>query len=157
MAPQTPDLKTPVYCEIQRDLPGDERLDQHFVNSFGKGLNVTNVHLYVNVPHSSFKANWPLNYPHNKCLQGEIVDCCYHVPPLSMMAGFSPRLQVWLFRTVINSRPFEGGWEGMPYAKISSLTVLCIDKSMTLSVVLKNCNYTFFSQSLPSVSFHLDL
>ncbi len=39
MSPQTPDLKTPVYCEIQRDLPGGGRLHQHSVNSFG--LNVT--------------------------------------------------------------------------------------------------------------------
>ncbi len=49
MSPQTPDLKTPVYCEIQRDLPGSDRLNQHCVTSFGRGLNVTDVHSYVEV------------------------------------------------------------------------------------------------------------
>ena len=48
-------IKNSVYCEIQRDLSGSDRLNQHCVNSFGKGLNVTDVHLYVNVPHCRFK------------------------------------------------------------------------------------------------------
>ncbi len=55
MSPQTPDLKTLVYCKIQRDLPGGDRLNQHCVNSFG--LNITDINLYVKVPHSSFKLN----------------------------------------------------------------------------------------------------
>ncbi len=45
MSPQTPDLKTQLYCEIQR----------HCANLFGEGLNVTDVHLCVKVPHDSFK------------------------------------------------------------------------------------------------------
>lgn len=36
--PQTPNLKTHVCCEIQKS--SGERLNQHCVNSFGKGLNV---------------------------------------------------------------------------------------------------------------------
>lgn len=47
---------TPVYCEIQRAFPDDDGLNQHCVNLFGKGLNVTDIHLYVKVPHSIFKA-----------------------------------------------------------------------------------------------------
>lgn len=46
MLPQTPDLKM-LYCEIQRDLPGDDRPNQHCDNSFVKGLNVTDINLYV--------------------------------------------------------------------------------------------------------------
>ena len=34
---------------------GIERLNQHCVNVFGKGLNVTDVHLYVKGLHNSFK------------------------------------------------------------------------------------------------------
>lgn len=51
MSPQTPDLK---LCEIQRYLPGRIRLNQHCVNSFGEGLHVTDIHLYVRVTHSRF-------------------------------------------------------------------------------------------------------
>lgn len=44
-----PDLKTPVFCEIQSDRPGGDRLNQHCVNTTGEGLNVTDVHLDVKV------------------------------------------------------------------------------------------------------------
>lgn len=47
---------TTVYCEIQRAFLDDDGLNQHCVNLFGKGLNVTDVRLYVKVPHSTFKA-----------------------------------------------------------------------------------------------------
>lgn len=33
---------------------GDDRLNQRYVNSFGEGLNVMDVHLYEIVPHSNF-------------------------------------------------------------------------------------------------------
>lgn len=49
MSYQTPDLKT-LYIVKYREI-----YDPHCVNSFGKGLNVLDVHLYVKVPHSSFK------------------------------------------------------------------------------------------------------
>ena len=51
-------LKTLVYCEIQRDLPGGDGLNQHCVNSFGMGLNVMDIHLYLKVPHCSFNAQF---------------------------------------------------------------------------------------------------
>lgn len=44
-----PDSKTLVYWEIQKDLSGSDRLNQQCVSLFGKGLNVTDVHLYVKV------------------------------------------------------------------------------------------------------------
>ena len=47
------DLKT-LYTVKYRDLSGGDRLNQHCVNSFGKGLNVTDIHLYVKVPHCRF-------------------------------------------------------------------------------------------------------
>ena len=56
--PPTPDLKTLIFCEIQRDLSGGDRLNQHYVKSFGKGLNVTKVHLYIKVPHCRFKGKF---------------------------------------------------------------------------------------------------
>ena len=41
---QTTDLKT-LYAKVQKDLSGSDRLNQHCANSFGKGFNVTDVHL----------------------------------------------------------------------------------------------------------------
>ena len=51
-----PDMrfKNSVYCEIQRDLSVGDRLDQNCVNSSGKGLNVTDIHLCVKVPYCRF-------------------------------------------------------------------------------------------------------
>lgn len=48
-SPPIPDLKTLVWRQTLRDLFGSDRLNQNFVNPFGKGLNVTDVHLYVKV------------------------------------------------------------------------------------------------------------
>ena len=46
-------FKNSVYCEIQRDLSGGDRLNQYCVDSIGSDLNVTDVPLYVKVLHSS--------------------------------------------------------------------------------------------------------
>lgn len=40
-------LNTLVSCEIQRSLPGGDQLNQHCVNSFGKGLNVTDGRSFI--------------------------------------------------------------------------------------------------------------
>lgn len=48
---QTSDFKILVRCKIQRDLPGDDRLIKHCVGLFGRGLNVTGIHLYVKAVH----------------------------------------------------------------------------------------------------------
>lgn len=44
-SPQTPDFKTLIYCERQRDFSGNDRIHQHCVNSFGHDLNAKDVHL----------------------------------------------------------------------------------------------------------------
>lgn len=36
-----------MYWKIQKDLQSNDQLSQHFVNSFGKGLKVTDVDLYI--------------------------------------------------------------------------------------------------------------
>ncbi len=59
-----------LYCEIQRDLPAGDRLNQHCVNSLGKGLNATDVHLYVKVPHSSFNIKKRYNLG-NQCMPSD--------------------------------------------------------------------------------------
>lgn len=47
-------FKNSGILRVQRDLPEEDRLNQHCVNWNGKGLNVTDVHLYAKVLHTSF-------------------------------------------------------------------------------------------------------
>ncbi len=54
------------YAAKYRDLAGGDRLNQHCVNSFGKGLNVTGVHLHVKVLHSSFNCHYIPNLSNYK-------------------------------------------------------------------------------------------
>lgn len=48
-------FKKSVHYEIQRDLLGGDGLNQYCMNSSGKGLNVIDFHLYVNIQ-QRFKA-----------------------------------------------------------------------------------------------------
>lgn len=48
-------LKNSVDCEVQRDLFGSDRPNQHCVSLFGKDLYVTDIHLYVRLPYCRFK------------------------------------------------------------------------------------------------------
>lgn len=52
-SPQTPNLTTLLYCWIQRYLPGGDGLNQHCENLFVKGMNITDIHLWIKVPKSS--------------------------------------------------------------------------------------------------------
>lgn len=57
--PQKPDLKlwyTVKYRE--RDLPGVHKFNQHFVNLFGKGLDVKDVHEYAKAPLPNFNGSF---------------------------------------------------------------------------------------------------
>lgn len=52
-SPQTADLNT-LYAKVQKDLSGSDRLNRHCANSFGKGFNVTDVHLNLTDPDCRF-------------------------------------------------------------------------------------------------------
>ena len=54
MAPPKQETTTPLHWEMKSAFPGADRLNQYCVNLFSKGLNVTDVHLHVIDPHSSF-------------------------------------------------------------------------------------------------------
>lgn len=51
-SPTETDLKTLIYCTIHRYLPGEYKLYQHCVKY------VTDIHLYVKVPHCSFNVSY---------------------------------------------------------------------------------------------------
>ncbi len=52
---QTPDSKTRLNSKIFRHLLDDDRLNHHYLDSFGEDTNLVDDHLYVEAPDSSFE------------------------------------------------------------------------------------------------------